>query len=255
VRGETITTATDVYSLGIVLYELITGQAPYRVTGKPLDEAIRIICQSEPETPSALVRRLGKDDPRSASSLSSDLDAIIIKAMRKEPRERYASAEELASDIGRTLAGVPVLAQRGTLRYRAGKFVRRHRLGVGIAAAALIMLVVFAAAMTIQAQRIAKERDRANREAEASRRVAEFITNMFKVSDPTESRGNTVTAREILDKASQDIDRGLAKAPVVQAQMMDVMGMVYWNLGLFARAQSLLERSVNLRVRTLGLEN
>ena len=255
VRGETITTATDVYSLGIVLYELITGQAPYRVMGKPLDEAIRIICQSEPEEPSALLRRLGKEDPRSASALSSDLDAIIAKAMRKEPRERYASAEELASDLGRALAGVPVLAQRGTVLYRAGKFVRRHRLGVGIAAAAFLMLVVFAAAMAIQAQRIAKERDRANREAEASKRVAEFITNMFRVSDPTESRGNTVTAREILDKASQDIDRGLAKDPVVQAQMMDVMGMVYWNLGLFGRAQPLLERSLNLRVQTLGLDN
>jgi non-specific serine/threonine protein kinase/serine/threonine-protein kinase len=191
----------------------------------------------------------------SIPGLSSDLDAIVAKAMRKDPQQRYASAEEFSSDIRRALKGLPVSAHRGSLRYRAGKFVRRHRFGVGVAAAAAVVLLGIAATMAVQAQRIAKERDRANREAEASKRVADFMTNMFKVSDPNEARGNSVTAREILDKASRDIDPGLARDPELQAQMMDVMGTVYWNLGLYSSARPLLEHSTDIRLHTLGPEN
>jgi tetratricopeptide (TPR) repeat protein len=257
VRGETVTTATDIYSLGVVLYELMTGQPPYRVGGRPLGEAIRLICQNEPEKPSSLVRRHQSATRKmhSIPGLSSDLDAIVAKAMRKDPQQRYASAEEFSSDIRRALKGLPVSAHRGSLRYRAGKFVRRHRFGVGVAAAAAVVLLGIAATMAVQAQRIAKERDRANREAEASKRVADFMTNMFKVSDPNEARGNSVTAREILDKASRDIDPGLARDPELQAQMMDVMGTVYWNLGLYSSARPLLEHSTDIRLHTLGPEN
>jgi non-specific serine/threonine protein kinase/serine/threonine-protein kinase len=121
--------------------------------------------------------------------------------------------------------------------------------------AAVVLLLGFATTMGVQAQRIAKERDRANREAEASRRVAEFMTNMFKVSDPNEARGNRITAREILDKASHQIHTGLSQDPELQAEMMDVMGNVYWNLGLYSRAHPLLEQSADTRLRLLGPEH
>jgi len=257
VKAETITTATDIYSLGVVLYELITGQPPYRIAGRPLDEAIRVVCESEPEKPSALVRRhqAAKKNRQSVPELSSDLDAIVAKAMRKDPQQRYASAEELSSDISRSLEGLPVSAHRGTLRYRAGKFVRLHLFGVGVAVAAAVVLLGVAITMAVQAQRIAKERDRANREAEASKRVADFMTNMFRVSDPSEARGNSITAREILDKASKEIETGLAKDPEVQAHMMDVMGNVYDNLGLYPSAASLFTRSIAIRRRVLGTRN
>src|SRR5262249_53194424 len=162
--------------------------------------------------PSVLARRSDSVIPgvvKPSAELSADMDAIVAKAMRKDPRQRYASAEELSADITRCLDGLPVLAHRGSFRYRAGKFIRRHRMAAGAAIAAGIVLLGFSATMAVQAQRIAKERDRANRQAEASKRVTEFMTSMFKVSDPNTARGNSVTAREILDKASTEIDTGL----------------------------------------------
>jgi hypothetical protein len=126
---------------------------------------------------------------------------------------------------------------------------------VGAAAAGVLLLLGFAITMSLQARRIAKERDRANLEAETSRRVTEFMTEMFKVSDPNEARGNSITAREILDKASKDVDTSLSKDPELQTRMMNTMGNVYWHLGLYSRAQPLLEGAVDVRRRILGPEH
>jgi len=175
--------------------------------------------------------------------------------MRKDPPQRYTSAADLATDIERSLHGLPISAHRGTFLYRTRKFVRRHRFAVAAAIAAAVLLVGFSLIMMVQARRIAKARDRASREAESSKRVAEFMTNMFRVSDPNEARGNTVTAREILDKASRQIESGLTRDPELQAQMMDVMGLVYRNLGLSSIARPLLENSVAIRLQVLGPDN
>lgn len=126
---------------------------------------------------------------------------------------------------------------------------------MGVAAAAVLLLIAFAATMALQARRIANERDRANREAAASERVTDFMTQMFKVSDPGQARGNSITAREILDKASNDVNTGLANDPVLQSRMMNVMGTVYDNLGLFAQAEPLLLHALEVRQSTLGNKN
>jgi len=188
-----------------------------------------------------------QEEPRSLEQhLRGELDWITMKALEKDRTRRYGSPSELAADIQRHLRDEPVLAGPPSASYRASKFIRRHRFGVGVALAAAVVLIGFATAMALQARRIAKERDRANREAETSKRVSEFMTNMFKVSDPGEARGNSVTAREILDKASKEIPTGLSKDPVVQAQMMHVMRGVYDNLGLYRQAQSLFTDAVEI---------
>ncbi|HEV2304242.1 MAG TPA: serine/threonine-protein kinase [Candidatus Acidoferrales bacterium] len=266
---QNIDTRTDVYSLGIILYQLLVGVLPFdaktfRAAG--LEAILRLIREQEPPKPSMRVRTLGpasavtaelrQEQPQSfAGHLQGELDWITMRALEKDRNRRYGSPSELSADIGRYLRNEPVLAHPPSAGYRASKFVRRHRAAVAAASAMVVLLIAFAAAMAIQARRIAAERDRANQQAELAKRVADFMEGMFKVSDPSEARGNSITAREILDNGSKQIDTGLAKDPETQAQLMGVMGEVYQNLGLYPRAQTLLEHALDTQRRIHGPRN
>ncbi len=266
---QNIDTRTDVYSLGIILYQLLVGMLPFEgqaARAGTLEAILRMIREQEPPKPSTKIRSLGgtsnvlaekrQEEPRwFARHLQGELDWITMKALEKDRVRRYASPAELGADIRRHLSDEPVLAGPPSAMYRASKFVRRHRFGVVSAATVLLLLIAFAAAMAVQARRIAKERDRANRQAEVAQRVAYFMTNMFKVSDPSAARGNTITAREILDQGSTQIEAGLSKDPEVQAQLMHVMGDVYENLGLYPRSQALQQQSLDIRRRLLGSDS
>ena len=264
--GAEVDTRTDVYSLGVVLYQLLVGVLPLDFSQTPPDQFQRRLREEEAPRPSVKLRTLGGQsgatvpNPGSdlrpwARQLRGDLDAITLKALEKEPSRRYASPSDLAADIGRYLRREPVLAHPASAGYRARKYIRRHRIGVGLAAAAVLLLLSFGMAQTLQLRRTRNERDRANRERDRANRVAGFMTNMFKVSDPSEARAIASKAREILDKASQEIDTGLARDPELQAQMMQTMGDVYDNLGLYAQEMSLLTRAVDIRRRVLGPQN
>ena len=257
--GEDIDTRSDVYSLGVVLYELLVGALPLDFKKLDYDEVLRRLREQDTPRPSTRLRTLGADSASTAENRGSDLptltrqlrgdaDAIVLKALEKERQRRYASPSELAADIGRYLRHEPVTAHAPNAAYRARKYIRRHRLGVGLAAAAVLLLVGFAIAQAVELRNIRRERDRADR-------ITDFMTNMFKVSDPSQARGNDIRVREVLDKASTQIVTGLAKEPEDQARLMQTMGDVYKNLGLFPQAESLTRRALAIRTQILGEDN
>ncbi|MGK7311858.1 MAG: tetratricopeptide repeat protein [Candidatus Longimicrobiales bacterium M2_2A_002] len=266
VRGETITTASDVYSLGVLLYELLTGRRPYRLAGRTPRETERAITEEEPERPSAAVTRAGGEavevegagdgSPQEVAAargttphrlrrrLRGDLDKILLMSLRKEPGRRYASVEGLAEDIRRHLDGLPVRARPDSVGYRLGKFVRRHRVGVAGTAAALVVVAGLTAFYTA---RLAAERDRARAEAEKAERVVGFLTGLFEAADPYEARGRELTAGELLDAGAGRIERELADQPELRATMLGVIGGVYESLGLYEEAGPFLEGALELR--------
>ncbi len=249
VKGEAITTASDVYSLGVLLYELLCGSRPYAMRSDSLPEIVRAVCEDEPPPPSSLLKAPAgpKHPPISASELRGDLDTIVMKALRKEATRRYASSQELSEDIRRHLAGLPVLARPDTLGYRASKFVGRHKLGVGATALVIVSLAGGLAATARQARIAREQRLRAEQ-------VSGFLVDLFDVSDPGEARGNSVTAREVLDKGVLRIGSELKDQPELRADLLDTMGKVYDRLGLYDAALPLLQDSLGIRRRFAGAD-
>ncbi len=232
-RGESVTTATDVFALGVLLYELVSGHHPFEHV--PAAGRARAVCESEPPLPSRMA------SPELARRLRGDLDHIVGMAMRREPQRRYASAGQFAEDVMRHLEGQPVLARPEGARYRFGKFVSRHRAGVASAVAVVLVLAVAAAVTLRESARRAAALKVANAERAASARLADFLIGVFEANDPSEARGRTVTARELLDRAALGVRGGLEEDPAVRMDLQLAIGRAYQSLGLVAEAAPLLD--------------
>jgi eukaryotic-like serine/threonine-protein kinase len=266
VRGQAITTSSDVYVLGVLLYKLLCGTSPFFISSMRLSEIERAICEKDPLPPSQMVsagessesksiaESRGTSAKRLRRALDGDLNNIVLMAMRKEPERRYGSAEQMAGDIQRFLEGKPVIARRDTVSYRTSKFVKRHWLPVSAAAAATFMIVAFSVTTYQQSLRIAAERDRAAQQRELAEHeraraeeVSSFLVNLFKLSDPGENRGNQVTARELLDSGSKRLQSGLRDQPATKAALLSTVGTVYDSLGQYQDALPLLGESLQLQ--------
>lgn len=249
-RGEAVTTATDVYALGVLLYELLTGMHPW-----PRDSADPValltgICSGPPRRPSTVRMQIenGKvtgPPPTDARLLRGDLDNIVLKAMRPEPEQRYANAALMLQDLQRYRAGLPVAASGDRLQYVLGKFVRRHRLGVALTAIMLLIIVSFAIAMAALARRATRNQVKAEREAQ-------FLAGIFQAATPEGSSGKTVTARELLDQAATRLGTEQDIEPDMRADMEENIGAAYTALGLYDKAQPLLQQAADTTGKLTG---
>jgi tetratricopeptide (TPR) repeat protein len=266
VSGGPIGVQTDVYSLGVVLYELLTGVSPYgEARGSSPLQLSRAIGEIEPPLPSVAVRTEGSGErrvpPVAARLLAGDLDAIVATALRKDGTRRYASVERFAADLRAFLAREPVAARVDSWHYRAGKWLQRNApvavLG-GVAVAALVGGLLAASAQarradreaaraSAEAARASSEAARAGRQAAVAEEVSGFLEGLFAATDPSAARGREVTARELLDRGVTRIDEGFGNQPLVQARLLHAMGEAYGRLGHFATAETLLGRALALR--------
>jgi eukaryotic-like serine/threonine-protein kinase len=248
VRGnpDEIDVRSDVYSLGIILYEMIAGKRPYDLHHAMLHEAARIIC----EVPAAPLSLSWSGTKR----LDKDIETIVGKALEKEAPRRYQSVAALTEDVSRFLTGQPILARPPTFAYQIRKLAARHKAGFGFAAGVVVLIAVFAIVMSVQAKRIARERDRANREAAISKQVSGFVKTLFRAPDPFHGKGKEVTAREILDEGSTRVATELKDQPEVQTEIALLMGESYYSLGMLDKAADVTQTALTAAKRRLGHE-
>jgi len=261
-RGEAVTTGVDVYALGLLLYQLLTGRRPYGSTASTPAAYEQAILTQEPQSPSRVAAQTDAEnhqaaqarqlDPASLSArLRGDLDAIVLRALRKEPAQRYASVEAMAADVQSYLAHRPVAARRGNRRYRAGRFLQRHALSTALAGAVLLALIGGLALALWQADQVRQQRDLVSAQASRAEQLSGFLVGVFSHADPRQRAGEAVSAKALLDAAVVRIRTELGGEPLTRMALMRSMTQAYMGLGLPPEALALSQELVTLG-RSLG---
>lgn len=251
-EGAPVSLATDVYALGLLLFELLTGRSPWRQTDSAVPTMIRRILEGDPLAPSRIAP-LPPDAsakspplPIEASRLRGDLDAITLKALRREPQQRYETAALLWADVQRYLRGEPVLARAATPRYLLSRFVRRHRALVGAAAIVLVTSLVGVAGIALQARETAIERDNAQRQVARLQAVQDYLQLMFRTASQQQSGDQPLTAKSVLDRSAAELMERFDGDPTLRANMLFLLGQLYVSLSDYPGALPLLQRYESL---------
>ncbi|MCP5112614.1 MAG: protein kinase, partial [bacterium] len=266
IASEPLTTSTDVYSLGVLLFLLLTRRLPRTLGDKPHNEMNDEFWQPPPR-PSIVVSPIRWADgaaaretatgasPRSrrrARDMAEELDNIVLKASRREPQERYSSAEQFAQDVQRVIENRPVLARPPSVAYRIRKFIARPRFATAAALLASILVTASSVTTAVLWRQAVFEREEAVRESQRAERVSDFLERLFRIPDPAEARGEEITAREILEQGRERLLGSLEDEPLLRADLLGTMGKTFRGLGLYEEAQPLLVESLALRRAELG---